>query len=1391
MRYRFAFFIVAFLFGWAVSVAYAQRVTDGQVVVYGFQEGTGLTVRDVSGTGAPLDLTITDGAGISWLPTGGLALSSPTLITSGGAAVKVIDAVKVSGEITIEAWVTPANTRQDGPARIVTLSQNTTNRNFTLGQGLWDEQSSDLYDIRLRTTTTTANGMPSLSTPTGTLIPALTHVVYTRDVFGTITFYVNGGEVSSRVDGGDLSNWDNEYALALGDEVSGDRPWLGEYHLVAIFDRALSPAEVQQNFAAGPSLSPQLPIIVTQPVAQTVSEGQPATFRVTATGADPLEYQWQQNGVDILGAQGARYTTPPVTTADDGTRFRCVVTNTAGMTTSDEVVLTVLETSARIVDDLEALYLFAAGSGDTVFDVAGVRTPLNLNIPDPTAVSWIPGGGLVLNTATQIASVDPATEISDAIAVSGEVMLEAWIKPAKLTQNGPARIVTLSGNPFMRNVTLGQGAASGSPEFYDVRLRTTGTSDNGTPSLSTAVGSLTTELTHVVYTRDVCGTTHIYLDGVQAVTGVAPGDLSDWNTSFKLALGEEFGSSTRSWLGEYRSVALYSRALSELEVAQNFAAGLVGLSPPPILGERPVALFTANPTTSNVPLSVNFDASTSFDPDGTIVSYSWQFGDGQTATGVTASHTYLDSGCLIATLQVTDDQGLVRSASVPITPGSMLTPGSLSWQSLSSAAGDLPVPGSNPEQTAAVVFDINNDGVNDFVIGTRLGSGPSVVWYERTSSGWVLHTIDRENLPIEAGGASHDIDGDGDLDLVLGADSSGTNLWWWENPNPHFASDWTRRRIKIGGGNQHHDQMFGDFDGDGTTEFVYWNNKADKLFFAEVPADPTVEPWPATQIFAANPNSPQSEGLAKSDIDGDGVEDIVGAGYWFKHVGRGAFDANPIDPAMSFTRVAVGQLIAGGRPEVVFDSGDGTGPLRLYEWDDASWIGSDLLPVPSRFGHSLNIGDIDNDGHLDILSAEMILGGVSDAKMRLFLGDGTGNFELVEFATGIANHESKLADLDADGDLDILGKPFRDGVPGINIWLNEGRNPFAFWRRQVADDSVPWRTIFVEHGDIDGDGLEDVITGGWWWKNPGHISGSWTRHTIGVPLNQMAAVYDFDNDGDLDVLGTEGRGSEPNGSFVWARNDGRGVFTILNNIENGEGDFLQGVAVERFQGNLAVVLSWHVDNTGIQQLTVPANPSNQMWVWDEITATSQNEELSTGDIDQDGDIDLLLGTQWLRNDNTSWETLVLHSTSDTPDRNRLADINQDGRLDAVVGFEAARIGGKLAWYEQPTDPEALWIEHPIAKLGPVQVHSLDVADIDGDGDYDIVAGEHTNPDRGGLRMLVFENTGSDTWPVYEIYAGDEHHDGAQLVDLDQDGDLDIISIGWLHRKLLIYENLQY
>lgn len=101
---------------------------------------------------------------------------------------------------------------------------------------------------------------------------------------------------------------------------------------------------------------------------------------------------------------------------------------------------------------------------------------------------------------------------------------------------------------------------------------------------------------------------------------------------------------------------------------------------------------------------------------------------------------------------------------------------SILWIHLSSKNGDMPVPGPSTQQTASQVLDINQDGVNDFVIAARQ-VGPALLWYRRTHTGWDKYVLDSAYLRIEAGGAYHDIDQDGDPDIVFGADAGDNKVW--------------------------------------------------------------------------------------------------------------------------------------------------------------------------------------------------------------------------------------------------------------------------------------------------------------------------------------------------------------------------------------------------------------------------------------------------------------------------------------------------------------------------------------------------------------------------------------------------------------------------------------
>jgi hypothetical protein len=148
----------------------------------------------------------------------------------------------------LEAWVTPARLDQEGPTRIATVSQGATMADMNLHLG----QDFTNASYRLRTSENTFSWLKAENVLTHTNAPD--HILLTYDGLDK-RLYVNGVEHgTTEFLTGDFSNWNADYPLVLGNEATLDRSWLGSLHLLAIYDRALSLAEVEQNHQAGPAL---------------------------------------------------------------------------------------------------------------------------------------------------------------------------------------------------------------------------------------------------------------------------------------------------------------------------------------------------------------------------------------------------------------------------------------------------------------------------------------------------------------------------------------------------------------------------------------------------------------------------------------------------------------------------------------------------------------------------------------------------------------------------------------------------------------------------------------------------------------------------------------------------------------------------------------------------------------------------------------------------------------------------------------------------------------------------------------------------------------------------------------------------------------------------------
>ena len=233
----------------AAVINYEGRVKQGLQVLYDFTEGQGSRILDRSNKEEPLDLVISKPLNTKWLPSQGLKVLDNTLIASEQSPARLIDALSASNEVTLEAWVRTAKVDQEGPARILSLSNGLFERAITLGQT--GNSASFDYVIRVNTSLTDINGIPEENTAEKFVVINLHHVTYTRDRQGNEKLFVNGFELYSGQRVGDFSSWGDNNQLVLANEITGDRPWEGSYYLVAVYDKALNVEEVKQNYKAG------------------------------------------------------------------------------------------------------------------------------------------------------------------------------------------------------------------------------------------------------------------------------------------------------------------------------------------------------------------------------------------------------------------------------------------------------------------------------------------------------------------------------------------------------------------------------------------------------------------------------------------------------------------------------------------------------------------------------------------------------------------------------------------------------------------------------------------------------------------------------------------------------------------------------------------------------------------------------------------------------------------------------------------------------------------------------------------------------------------------------------------------------------------------------------
>ncbi len=286
-------------------------------------------------------------------------------------------------------------------------------------------------------------------------------------------------------------------------------------------------------------------------------------------------------------------------------------------------------------------------------------------------------------------------------------------------------------------------------------------------------------------------------------------------------------------------------------------------------------------------------------------------------------------------------------------------------------------------------------------------------------------------------------------------------------------------------------------------------------------------------------------------------------------------------------------------------------------------------------------------------------------------------------------------------------------------------------------------------------------------------------------------TVDADGDGREDIIAT----ALPN--VYWLRaSDNLGsswtstLIATLPATSHGNG---QGYKIAQIipGGKPEIVLAAGPGRGALYYIQIPATPTAGNWPVTQITATSTDEGVGVGDIDNDGFLDVAgaygdngLNVAWWKNPGNgtgNWTRYEIGTTVNFKDRTEIADINGDGRLDVIVTEEnGTTSGASTYWYEAPASPTTgTWIRHTVVTQGTT--NSLDVADMNGDGQMDIITGEQ----RGTTKLTIWQNVNHGaSFTPHVIDSGKESHLGARVVDLNNDGRKDIVSICYDSYQLL-------
>lgn len=721
---------------------------------------------------------------------------------------------------------------------------------------------------------------------------------------------------------------------------------------------------------------------------------------------------------------------------------------------------------------------------------------------------------------------------------------------------------------------------------------------------------------------------------------------------------------------------------------------------------------------------------------------------------------------------------------------------------------------------ACAVGDIDGDGQVEQAIS---GYG-ALLWYRPLTGQRGVITVGSFHVGLEL----EDIDGDGKLEVItpvvvdpddidkpyVPEQQYGPShyLLAWYKPGAKLEDRWSRGIIDFDGPGAH-DLLFVDIDGDGRRELIANNINRPRGLYIYKPGADVARPWGKHVVQAGY----MEEGLAVGDFDGDGKLEIASGVHVYHQPEGGPYAGlwrqSTVAPShREMCRVKACDVNGNGRSDlVIVDSEYLEGQLSWFESTLPNGPGGPIRwiehPIERGiyYGHSLEADRDARSGRVRIFLGEMAGGGWNapynyDARLMEYVSaDGGRSFAREILYQGAGTHEATRVDIDGDGVKEIVGKEWRKSR--VHYWKKtKQRSPITQYQHQFIDLDKSETGIDILAVDIDGDGRQDVVCGTWWYQAP-----HWKKYCIedAAPgISQIIQAADVDGDGRVELIGIRRKG-EARGY------DGltcqlvclRAVDPVagrweVNDIGEGVGDWPHGSLAAPLLpgGKFALVCSYHSAHSSGEKgqthfpelFEVPADPMAGPWKKRTIARIAYGEELLACDIAGNGRLDVVAGAHWLENHGDGTFTPHQMIKDFYPARVAICDITGNGKPDIVVAQEAMDYPKKhipyspMGYLVHPDgDPRGPWELRVIDRVRCG--HSIGAADLDGDGESEIIVGEHDPfyPYRQRCKLYVYKkaDTQARTWRKYALDDRFEHHDGTKIIDLG-DGRKGIISHGW-------------